>query len=107
MIPKIITMFSGEKIICGVSEVKNEETGQNICLQIKCPYILTLASEQVIDDQYSVNFIKWNPYSADNKYNIPYNAVVTVSDVEPSLLEVYLERFGAELYYEDDMELGD
>lgn len=102
MVPKVLVMKTGERIIAGASEMTDKETGKGICLVIKCPYILTLNSKDTDTDEYSVNFSKWNPFSSDNKFNIPYDAVVAVSDVEQGILDVYMERFGQELYYEEE-----
>jgi hypothetical protein len=102
MVPKVLVMKSGERIIAGASEMTNNETGKGICLVLKCPYILTLNPKQDNEEEYSVNFSKWNPFSSDNTFNIPYDAVVALGDVEQGILDVYMERFGQELYYEEE-----
>jgi hypothetical protein len=102
MVPKVIVMKSGERIIAGASEMTDNNTGKGICLVIKCPYILTLNPKAEDTEEYSVNFSKWNPFSSDNKFNIPYDAVVALGDVEQGILDVYMERFGQELYYEEE-----
>lgn len=102
MVPKVLVMKTGERIIAGASEMTDKETGKGICLVIKCPYILTLNPKQNETDEYSVNFSKWNPFTPDTTFNIPYDAVVSVSDVEQGILDVYMERFGQELYYEEE-----
>ena len=102
MVPKVLVMKTGERIIAGASEMTDKETGKGICLVIKCPYILTLNPKQDTDDEYSVNFSKWNPFTPDTTFNVPYDAVVAVSDVEQGILDVYMERFGQELYYEEN-----
>lgn len=102
MVPKVLVMKTGERVIAGASEMTDNNTGKGICLVIKCPYILTLNPKEDNTDEYSVNFSKWNPFSSDNKFNIPYDAVIAVSDVEQGILDVYMERFGQELYYEED-----
>lgn len=103
MVPKVLVMKTGERIIAGASEMTDKQTGKGICLVIKCPYILTLNSKEEDDGgEYSVNFSKWNPFSSDTKFNIPYDSIVAVSDVEQGILEVYMERFGQELYYEEE-----
>jgi len=95
-------MKSGERIIAGASEMTDNETGKGICLVIKCPYILTLNPKEDTTEEYSVNFSKWNPFSSDNTFNIPYDSVVALGDVEQGILDVYMERFGQELYYEEN-----
>jgi hypothetical protein len=102
MVPKVLVMKTGERVIAGASEMTDNETGKGICLVIKCPYILTLNPKPDDVDEYSVNFSKWNPFTPDNTFRIPYDAVVAISDVEQGILDVYMERFGQELYYEED-----
>ena len=102
MVPKVLVMKTGERIIAGASEMTDNTTGKGICLVIKCPYILTLNPKEDESDEYSVNFSKWNPFSSDNTFNIPYDSVVALGDVEQGILDVYMERFGQELYYEEN-----
>lgn len=102
MVPKVLVMKSGERIIAGASEMTDNNTGKGICLVIKCPYILTLNPKEDESEEYSVNFSKWNPFSSDNTFNIPYDSVVALGDVEQGILDVYMERFGQELYYEEE-----
>lgn len=98
MIPKILVTNIGERIIAGVSEVKDSTTNKNLCLLIKCPYILFVNPKENNPTEYSVNFNKWNPFSSDNKFHIPYNYIVALGEVDEDLLKVYLEKFGEELY---------
>lgn len=102
MVPKVLVFKTGERVIAGCSEMTDKETGKGICLVIKCPYILTLNPKKEDETEYSVNFSKWNPFTPDNTFRIPYDAVIAVSDVEQGILDVYMERFGQELYYEED-----
>jgi hypothetical protein len=102
MIPKILVTNIGERIIAGVSEVKDGETNKNLCLLIKCPYILHVNPKEDNPTEYCVNFNKWNPFSADNKFHIPYGYVVALGEVEEDLLKVYLEKFGEELYGDEE-----
>ena len=101
MIPKVLVMKTGERIIAGASEMTDKESGKGVCLVMKCPYILTLNPKEDTED-YSVNFSKWNPFSSQNQFNIPYDSVVSMGDVEEGILDVYMERFGQELYYEEE-----
>ena len=104
MVPKVLVFKSGERVIAGCSEMTDKATGKGICLVIKCPYILTLNPKQDNEEEYSVNFSKWNPFSPDNTFNVPYDAVISLSDVEQGILDVYLERFAQELTYEEEVE---
>jgi len=101
MVPKVLVMKSGERVIAGMSEMTDKENGKGVCLVMKCPYILTLNPREDSED-YSVNFSKWNPFSSQNQFNIPYDSVVSMSDVEEGILDVYMEKFNSELYYEEN-----
>jgi hypothetical protein len=100
MVPKVFVSKTGERIIAGLSEVADNDTGKGICLNLKCPYILTLNPKQD-SEEYSVNFSKWNPFSTSIEFNVPYDYVVGMGDPEQGILDVYLEKFGSELYYEE------
>jgi len=104
MVPKVLVMKTSERVIAGVSEMTDNNTGKGICLVLKCPYILTLNPKEEGGEEYSVNFSKWNPFSSSNSFNIPYDSVVALGDVDQGILDVYLEKFSAELYYEEEQE---
>jgi len=59
------------------------------------PYILNLdgSQPQYLTEQYGmeyqIKFSKWNPYSSDWQYKIPYDSVMTISNPEPGLQEAY------------------
>jgi hypothetical protein len=101
MVPKILVMKSGERVIAGMSEMTDKETGKGICLVMKCPFILTLNPRED-GEEYSVNFSKWNPFSSQNQFNISYDSVVSLSDVEEGILDIYLEKFNSELINEEN-----
>ena len=104
MVPKVLVFKSGERVIAGASEMTDKNTGKGISLVIKCPYILTLNPKPDDESEYSVNFSKWNPFTPDTTFNVPYDAVVCLSDVEQGILDVYMERFAQELTYEEEEE---
>ena len=39
--------------------------------------------------EYQVRFSKWNPYSPDIMFKIPYDCVMTISNPEPGLQKAY------------------
>ena len=104
MVPKVLVFKSGERVVAGASEMTDKNTGKGICLVIKCPYILTLNPKADDETEYSVNFSKWNPFTPDTTFNVPYDAVVCLSDVEQGILDVYMERFAQELYENTEVE---
>lgn len=97
MAVSILTLKTGDRIITELKEIFDEE-GENrkgVCLLMEDPYILNLAGEnpQYLTEQYNmeyqVKFSKWNPYSVDWQYKIPYDSVMTISNPEPGLQKAY------------------
>ena len=62
------------------------------------PYILQMdgSTPQYITEQvgaeYQIRFSKWNPYSSDWQFKIPYDSVMTISNPEPGLEEAYKNK---------------
>lgn len=111
MIPKILLMNSGERIIAALGELTDPE-GKPICLVARCPYILAMmptgdVSPDGNPSQFNVNFTKWIPYSSDDQFKIPYNTVTAIGEVDPGILEVYLEKFGDKINDGDTLPTSD
>jgi len=111
MVPKVLMLQTGERIIAAVGEVTDEE-GKGICLVIRCPYLLSMQpSGEVSPDgtpsQFNVNYTKWFPYSISEDFRIPYNSVIAIGDPEPGILDVFTERFGDKLNDNDAVSTTD
>jgi len=111
MIPKVMILNSGERIISGVSEV-TDENGQGICLLLKCPYILDMAPTGDYNtdgnpSQFSINFTKWFAYSKSEEFRIPYTSVVALGEPEDGILDVYMKKFGEKLNDNDTVSTSD
>ena len=97
MAVSIVTLKTGERVITELKEVfdgeGDDKTG--ICLIMQEPYILNLdgGTPQYLTEQYGmeyqVRFSKWNPYSPDIMFKIPYDCVMTISNPEPGLQTAY------------------
>jgi hypothetical protein len=101
MIPKVMILNSGERIIAGVSEV-TDENGQGLCLLLRCPYILDMVptgeyNNEGNPSQFSIKFTKWFAYSTSDEFRVPYASVVAIGEPEEGILDVYLKRFGDKL----------
>lgn len=95
MLIKIILTKNNERIISGIAELEDPDTGKGIGFLLKCPYILSMmASESGDPNEFSVNFTKWIPYSSDRQFRVPYESVIAVGEVEPDILNIYMEKFG-------------
>lgn len=98
MVPKVMILHSGERIIAGVSEV-TDENGQGLCLLLRCPYILDMVATGEYNNegnpsQFSINFTKWFAYSTSDEFRVPYSSVVAIGEPEEGILDVYMKRFG-------------
>ena len=100
MAVSVVTIKTGERIITELKEIFNsdEDDKQGICLLMEDPYILHLAGEnpQYLTEQYGmeyqVKFSKWNPFSTDWQFKIPYDMVMTISKPEPGLENAWKEK---------------
>lgn len=111
MIPKVMILHSGERIIAGVSEV-TDENGQGLCLLLRCPYILDMVATGEYNNegnpsQFSINFTKWFAYSTSDEFRVPYASVVAIGEPEEGILDVYMKRFGDKLNDSDAVPASD
>lgn len=97
MIPKVIVLKTGERVVAGLAEVIDNETNKAVCLLLRCPYILTLRPKDESSGDFEVNFTKWIPFSSDKQFRVSYDALVAIGEVEESILNAYMEKFGEEL----------
>ncbi|MFZ9204307.1 MAG: hypothetical protein ACO22L_00265 [Candidatus Nanopelagicaceae bacterium] len=97
MTVSILTLKTGERVITELKEIFDgeEDDRKGVCLLMEEPYILTLDSTtsqyltEQIGSEYQIRFSKWNPYSSDWQYKIPYDCVMTISNPEPGLQQAY------------------
>jgi len=97
MAVSILTLKTGDRIIAELKEIFDGEgeDKRGVCLLMEEPYVLNLdgSQPQYLTEQYGmeyqIKFSKWNPYSSDWQYKIPYDSVMTISNPEPGLQEAY------------------
>jgi hypothetical protein len=97
MAVSIVTLKTGERVITELKEVFDgeDEDKKGICLLMEEPYILNLdgGTPQYLTEahgmEYQVRFSKWNPYSPDTMFKIPYDCVMTISTPESGLQKAY------------------
>lgn len=95
MLVRIILTKNNERIISGIGEIQDPETGKGVGFLLKCPYILSLIkSESENPSEFSVSFTKWIPYSSDKEFRVTYDSVIAIGEVETDILNIYMERFG-------------
>jgi len=97
MAVSIVTLKTGERVITELKEVFDgeDENKRGICLLMEEPYVLNLdgSTPQYLTEahgmEYQVRFSKWNPYSPDTMFKIPYECIMTISSPEPGLQKAY------------------
>ena len=100
MAVSIVTLKTGDRIITELKEIFNEEgeDRKGICLLMEDPYVLNLdgGTPQYLTEahgmEYQVRFSKWNPYSPDWQFKIPYDCVMTISNPEPGLENAWKQK---------------
>ena len=110
MAVSIVTLKTGDRIITELKEVFDGEgeDKRGVCLLMDEPYILTLegGTPQYLTEQYNmeyqVKFSKWNPYSPDTMFKIPYDCVMTISTPEPGLQKAYQSKLEQKEEIESD-----
>lgn len=93
----ILTLKTGDRVIAELKEIFDGEgeSRKGVCLLMEEPYVLTLDSTtpqyltEQLGSEYQIRFSKWNPYSSDWQFKIPYDCVMTISNPEPGLQQAY------------------
>ena len=110
MAVSIVTLKTGERVITELKEIFDGE-GDNkkgVCLLMEDPYILNLDSgtPQYLTEahgmEYQVRFSKWNPYSPDWQFKVPYDCVMTISQPEPGLENAWQQKITEKNKLEND-----
>jgi hypothetical protein len=97
---QIITLKTGDQLISELKELYSDEGEEKkgICLLADKPYVLSVigsSPQYLVEESGSelqVKFSKWNPYSIDDKFKLPYDCVMTISNPEPGLRDAYLRK---------------
>tara|TARA_B100002019_G_scaffold91365_1_gene78806 strand:+ start:3408 stop:3815 length:408 start_codon:yes stop_codon:yes gene_type:complete len=92
----VVLNATGEKIICDLQEVReeNKEDGKPVCLVMIRPYTLQIEKSEEPGpngQDVQVRFNKWLPYSADTQFKIPFAAVLAVGTVDAGLEQAYVQ----------------
>jgi len=94
---QVVTLKTGDRVITNLKEVFDGE-GDNqrgVCLLMEDPYLLDMVGDtpQYLAEEYRmeyrIKFSKWNPYSTDWQYKVPYDCIMTISEPEPGLQTSY------------------
>lgn len=104
---QIVTMKTGERLITELKEAfdGDSEDQKGICLIFDRPYILTVSnqtSDGFFTDELQVQFSKWNPFSVDNQFKIPYDGVLAISNPDPGLMNAYIQKIAEAVNAENE-----
>jgi len=110
MAVSIITLKTGDRVITDLKEAYDGEGEEKrgICLIMEEPYVLNLDGQtpQYLTEshgmEYQVRFSKWNPYSPDTMFKVPYDCVMTISNPEPGLQKAYENKITQKRELEND-----
>ena len=110
MAVSIVTFKTGERVITELKEIFDGEADnkKGVCLLMEDPYILNLdsAQPQYLTEahgmEYQVRFSKWNPYSPDWQFKVPYDCVMTISQPEPGLENAWQQKITEKNKLEND-----
>lgn len=94
---KIAMLKSGEEVIANIKEIF---IGDNIVgYQIENPYnvrlldkIPSLDGEEIATSEWDIFFSPWVPLSADKKFNIPFDWVVTIYEPHKDVKSSYVNK---------------
>jgi len=97
MAVSILTLKTGDRVIAELKEIFDGEGDdkRGVCLLMEEPYVLNLdgGNPQYLTEEYGmeyqIKFSKWNPYSSDWQFKMPYDCIMTISNPEPGLQEAY------------------
>ena len=110
MAVSIVTFKTGERVITELKEIFDGEADNKngVRLLMEDPYILNLdsAQPQYLTEahgmEYQVRFSKWNPYSPDWQFKVPYDCVMTISQPEPGLENAWQQKITEKKELEND-----
>jgi len=110
MAVSVVTFKTGDRVITELKEVFDSEgeDKRGVCLIMQEPYVLNLdgGQPQYLTEQYGmeyqVRFSKWNPFSPDTMFKIPYDVVMTISNPEPGLQSAYESKLTEKKELEND-----
>ena len=110
MAVSVVTLKTGDRVITELKEIFDGEgeDKRGVCLLMEDPYILNLDSgtPQYLTEEhgmeYRVKFSKWNPYSTDWQFKVPYDCVMTISNPEPGLENAWKQKLSQREETQDD-----
>lgn len=87
---RIITIQTGENIICNFTQVREED--KFVAYQLLYPLVMTLESDAEQDGNYRVNYRRWNVFTPYEDFRLNPSHVVTAMPPNQDILVNYVAK---------------
>ena len=87
---RIITIQTGENIICNFTQVREED--KFVAYQLLYPLVMTLESDDPAHEQYRVNYRRWNVFTPYEDFRLNPSHVVTAMPPNEDILVNYISK---------------
>lgn len=104
----IVTMVSGEKLITEVKGIyEDPDNKKRLGFAFTRPFLLEV--EKFNNENISVKFSPWNPFTNDIVFQIPDEMVLSINTPDPHVLAIYNEKMEklneAEIQLKDETDI--
>lgn len=87
---RIITIQTGENIICNFTQVREED--KFVAYQLLYPLVMNLESDAEQDGNYRVNYRRWNVFTPYEDFRLNPSHVVTAMPPNQDILVNYVAK---------------
>ena len=87
---RIITIQTGENIICNFTQVREED--KFVAYQLLYPLVMNLESDEEQDGNYRVNYRRWNVFTPYEDFRLNPSHVVTAMPPNEDILVNYVSK---------------
>ena len=87
---RIITIQTGENIICNFTQVREED--KFVAYQLLYPLVMNLESDGEQDGNYRVNYRRWNVFTPYEDFRLNPSHVVTAMPPNQDILVNYVAK---------------
>ncbi len=87
---RIITIQTGENIICNFTQVREED--KFVAYQLLYPLVMNLESDAEQDGNYRVNYRRWNVFTPYEDFRLNPSHVVTAMPPNEDILVNYVSK---------------
>jgi hypothetical protein len=93
----IVTLRDGSNVIAEINEIYQGEGDERrgVGLQLRDPFTLELyefPDAENPEDRSRVKFSRWNSFTLERTFRLPYDSVVCVSTPDPNLTSAFEEK---------------